>query len=263
MSLGTLEIVSDFPMTRHRYLLDDLVALRDDVANQLAIAPSQEPIRVTLFERPGDLAALLRTRFPELGERRAVFVESDSQLAVYAAWNDRVAEDLRHEVSHGYLHAAIAGLPLWLDEGLAEYFELPRGEQGRHQAHLDQLGALWSAQRWHPDLKRLEELTSTAQLSQADYAESWAWVHWLLNGHDRPTGEPLRPLLLGYLAELRANPQVGRLSDRLPGTAADQSAALVEHLESLGGSSWPGAVLPDEMRSPAEHSPRQHSPWQP
>ena len=56
-----------------------------------------------------------------VSHRRAFFVETDTQLSVYAQWGDRVAEDLRHEVTHGYLHAVVPNVPLWIDEGLAEF----------------------------------------------------------------------------------------------------------------------------------------------
>ena len=74
--------------------------------------------------------SFFRDRYPDFPKRRAFFVETDTQLAVYAQWGDRVAEDLRHEVAHGYLHAIVPSIPLWLDEGLAEYFEVPRGQNG-------------------------------------------------------------------------------------------------------------------------------------
>ena len=64
--------------------------------------------------------------FPGTPSRRAFFVESPTHLSVYAQWGDRVQEDLRHEVVHGYLHAVLRDIPLCLDEGIAEYFEVPR-----------------------------------------------------------------------------------------------------------------------------------------
>ena len=45
--------------------------------------------------------------FSAISQPRAFFVESDTRLNIYAYWGDRVAEDLRHEVTHGYLHAMV------------------------------------------------------------------------------------------------------------------------------------------------------------
>ncbi len=64
---------------------------------------------------------MCRANIPSFPARRAFFVETDTRLAVYAYWGDRIAEDLRHEVAHGYLHAcvpadsALAGRGLWLN----------------------------------------------------------------------------------------------------------------------------------------------------
>ena len=91
--------------------------------------------------------------------RRAFFVESDTRLAVYAHWSDRVGEDLRHEVAHGYLHSMVPGLPLWLDEGLAEYFEVPRGNNGLNRPHLELLSDMMQYNGWQPNLERLAALT--------------------------------------------------------------------------------------------------------
>jgi hypothetical protein len=91
---------------------------------------SAEPIGVSVRDADS-YGQFLSKRFPSVPSRRAFFVESDTRLAVYAHWSDRVGEDLRHEVAHGYLHSMVQGLPLWLDEGLAEYFEVPRGNNGQ------------------------------------------------------------------------------------------------------------------------------------
>jgi hypothetical protein len=130
---------------------------------------------------------------------------------VYAHWSDRVAEDLRHEVAHGYLHAVAPGLPLWLDEGLAEYFEVPRGRGGLNQPHVDLLVDLIQHNGWKPDLARLEQLTDIAQMDQQSYAEAWAWAYLLLE-----TGPEHREALTAYLFDVRSRRGATRpLSARL------------------------------------------------
>ena len=52
--------------------------------------------------------------------------------------------------------------------------------------------------RWQPDLKRLERLRSAVDMKQRDYAESWAWVHFLLE-----TDPDSRQLLRDYLRGAR------------------------------------------------------------
>ena len=72
----------------------------------MALPRSDEPIHVYLFENPERFQGFMRLHYPKFPDRRAFFVKTDTQLTVYAQWGDRMAEDLRHEVTHAYVHAA-------------------------------------------------------------------------------------------------------------------------------------------------------------
>lgn len=223
-----LVLHSDFTLPRKHRLLEEVAAKRGDIADELALPLSDEPIHVYLFNSRDDYEMFLRRVYPEFPERRACFIETDTRLAVYAYWGDRVAEDLRHEVTHGYLHAVVRNLPLWLDEGLAEYFETPRGHHGRNQAHIDRLARLHNRAEWSPDLRRLEQMQRANDMSQTDYAESWAWCHWLLRSSPEH-----REVVQSYLARLRIAGEALPLSHYVEALESDPNAALVEHLKSL------------------------------
>lgn len=221
-----LAVTSDVPLADESRLFEELVELRRELTTDLDLPESAEPVRVRLFGQPRELAAWLAPRYPDLADRRAVFVSGESQLAVYAAWSDRAAEDLRHEVVHGFLHAVVPDLPVWLDEGLAEYYEVPRPRRGDHPTHPRQLRTLAEAGQWQPDLPRLERSTSAASLTQTDYAEAWAWVAWLHGGENRA-------LLRAYLRDLRQGPQAPPLSTRLAGKLAESNAELAAMVAEL------------------------------
>jgi hypothetical protein len=142
---------SDFELPRQHRLLDDVTALRMDIASRLGVPASDEPVHVYLFESAESYGAFANKYFPKSTPRRAFFLETDTRLNVYAQWGDNVAEDLRHETTHGYLHAVVRNLPLWLDEGIAEYFEVPRGQQGRNDSTPARRGLLTS---WLAELRR-------------------------------------------------------------------------------------------------------------
>jgi hypothetical protein len=139
-----------------------------------------------------------------------------------------VAEDLRHEVTHAYLHAVLDALPLWLDEGLAEYFEAPRSQRGFHRSHVERLLARMRQTGWQPNLRRLEQLNPERDLNQDDYAECWAWVHFLLESRPE-TAEVLR----SYLADLRRSDPASPLSARLDQSQPGAAEQLVEHVRGL------------------------------
>lgn len=223
-----LVIHSNFPLPHKHRLLEDLRMQRGDVLARLNLPPSDEPIHVYLFETEETFTRFLRQHHPEFPARRAFFVESDTRLAVYAQWGDRVAEDLRHEVSHGYLHSVVRNIPLWLDEGLAECFEVPRADGGLNRPHVQLLLNRLLSEGWRPNLQRLEELRHPGDMTQDDYAESWAWAYWLLNTDPRR-----RDLLQQYLLALRRQGAAEPLSHTLPRLDPHPEQLLVEHLYRL------------------------------
>ncbi len=226
MVLEQLVVFSDSPLPQHHRLLEELRSQRALVSTKLGLPISDEPIQVYLFPTAEKLDAFMHSRYPDLPTRRAFFVETDTRLTVYAYWGDRVAEDLRHEVAHGYLHGVVPHLPLWLDEGLAEYFEVPRGQSGVNRPHVEQLTD--PAQHWQPDLEKLERLSGTGEMSQSQYAESWAWAHFLLESDPRRA-----EVLQGYLKSLAHPASSEPVSARLRRLDPHYQERLVEHLAAL------------------------------
>lgn len=226
---GQLVVHSDFELPNNHRLLDDLIARSADLSRELSLPSSDEPIHVYLFEDAQQYNSFIRLRRPNAPSTRAFFQETDTRLQVYAYWGDRVAEDLRHEVMHGYIHSVVPNTPLWLDEGLAEYFEVPRGTDGLNRAHV-----VWLAQHlregdWRPDLARLERLAPADGMTRADYAEAWAWVHFLLQAKDRTRRE-----LLGiHLRRLRQHGSSEPISLALARIDQRASDKLIMHIQRL------------------------------
>ncbi|MFM1997415.1 MAG: hypothetical protein RLZZ111_1802 [Planctomycetota bacterium] len=228
---GQLVIHSDFPLAEQHRIVRELESLRADVSQQLGLPISDEPVHLYLFETKERYEAFAARHFPAFPARRAFFVETDTTLSVFAAWQDRIAEDLRHETTHGYVHAVVPTIPLWLDEGVAEFFELPRSDQGVHAAHVAHLSGRLLEGTWRPDLERMEALASAGELSQDHYAEAWCWTHWLL----RTTPERRR-LLQDFLTDVRRDAKTAPLSVRIrqaESATPDLSAMLRAHVESL------------------------------
>jgi hypothetical protein len=228
---GQLVIHADFPLAGQHRLVRELESLRSEVSQRLGLPISDEPIHLYLFETPERFEAFVAREFPTFPSRRAFFVVTDTSLSVFAAWQDRVAEDLRHETTHGYVHAVVPAIPLWLDEGIAEYFELPRSDRGVHAAHAAHLAGRLIEGTWQPDMAKLEALASAGELSQDHYAEAWAWVHWLLD-----TTPERRALLEEYIADIRRDPATPPLSLRLRQLSGNPAAELKAHVEALAAT---------------------------
>jgi len=204
-----LLILSDFKLDPEHPLIQDLIALRQQITRTLQLPIQTREVIVYLFSDESEYERFLQVRYPQLPPRRAYFVGTPKELAVYTFWGDRVQEDLRHEFTHGLLHASLTSVPLWLDEGLAEYFEVPGDRpELRHRDYARNLNAA-VRNGWTPSLERLERLKLVQDMTRSDYQEAWAWIHLFLNESD------FSPVLLGYLADLRADSFPKSLSERL------------------------------------------------
>lgn len=194
----------------------------------LDLPVKRDPVVVYLFNNETEYRRYMNATYPRLPPRSAYFVGTSTELAVYTHWGQNVREDLRHEYTHGLLHSGLKRVPLWLDEGLAEYFEVagpkPGGLNHDYAQHLAE--AVGSG--WRPDLKRLENLDDSGQMKRADYQESWAWVHFFLNS----TPEAKRALV-GYLADLRANSHPKTISHRLRSVIPEYDARFVSYISQL------------------------------
>ena len=228
LSKDQLILHTNFRLPEQHRLVEDLRVLRSDLEHRLLLPSGGEPVHVYLFESQEDYDRYLHTHYPDLPERRAFFHETDTRLAVFAYWGDHIGEDLRHEVTHGYLHASLRNLPIWLDEGLAEYFETPRGHGGLNRTHLIWLQSASRDSQWKPNLERLESIRDGHDMEQGDYAESWLWTHWLLST------EPSRgKLLLDHLKQLREHGAMTPLSGAIAAQVANPNDAVLRYLEQL------------------------------
>lgn len=222
-------IHSDVPLRPDDPLVQQLSEIQLQVADALKLQQQRDPVDVFLFSDESSYRNYLKVRWPTLPVRRAYFMKSSQQLAVYSFVSSRVLEDLRHEFTHGILHASCNHVPLWLDEGLAEYFEISidNNVDSISTIHLQELLKA-EAEGWSPNLFRLEMISNFEDLTARDYAESWGWVHFLLN-HSAAT----RSLILDYVAELRDATTAPRLLQKLETAVPTYAGDLWDHIHAM------------------------------
>lgn len=225
--------LSDFEVPQSQPLFKELAHLRDQVSKELLLPPGNSVVQVYLFENRDRYEKFMKIKHPELPLRRAFFIAQPrpigggEDLLVYTYWGDRIRQDLRHELTHALLHSVIREVPLWLDEGLAEYFELPPDRKGVNSAHVENLRRSLNAS-FKPDLARLEKLEEVSQMNPAEYREAWAWVHLMLRS--RPEA---RTVLLSYLQQLRGSRHPGKLADKLKRVFPEMEHTFTAHLKTL------------------------------
>ncbi|MDP1796904.1 MAG: DUF1570 domain-containing protein [Planctomycetaceae bacterium] len=222
-----LRVLSDIKLPKDHALLKDLEALRGMISETLVLPVQEQPVTVYLFGDETRYSQYLQATYPNLPPRRAYFVGTSQELAVYTFWGERIQEDLRHEYTHGVLHASLKDVPLWLDEGLAEYFEVAEPPVGFNRDYVQRMRSALH-EGWRPDLDRLETLEAVGDMKKPDYFESWAWVHFMLE--DSPDS---RGVLVDYLRELRTTARPGRLSQRLRKELPDADARFLAHCATL------------------------------
>jgi hypothetical protein len=231
--------VSDFPVDSNQPLFRELADLRNQVSRELQLPVGTAPVQVHLFETHERYEAFIKSRYPNLPTRRAFFVAlprpmgGGEDLLVYTWWGPRIGQDLRHELTHAFLHSVLRGVPLWLDEGLAEYFELPPAVGGVNADHVDHLSNDGGGP-YRPDLARLERMTEVDEMKRPEYREAWAWVHLML--HSTPQA---RAVLVAYLQQLREKGNVGPLRPKLSAVFANPEDELTRHVARLAAAGRP------------------------
>ncbi|HEV3144379.1 MAG TPA: hypothetical protein VGZ47_10880 [Gemmataceae bacterium] len=222
--------VSDFELKPDQPLFRELADMREQIIKDLRLPTPNSLITVYLFEDRERYESFMRYRYPDLPRRRAFFVaqpkgmSSGDDLLVYTFWGDHIRQDLRHELTHAVLHSVLKDVPLWLDEGLAEYYELPPEMHGVNRQHL----TFMKGEGFKPDLNRLEQLSQVQQMNPAEYREAWAWVHLMLRS--KPDA---KQVLLAYVKQLRTTANPGPLQPFLKQCFIDLNEALVAHLAAM------------------------------
>lgn len=241
---GPFLVYSNTPIPADSASVRCLQSLESDLTSRLNYhaRPGEDPVEIYVLDDRGAFEHFLRFYYPELPPRRAFFLAQGDRRVIYTYQSPRLDEDLRHEATHALVRGCYGDVPLWLDEGLAEYFETRTDALEAQQEHLERIPRDLK-DGWIPDLPRLESLTDIRQMTPRDYRESWAWVHLMLSD-TRPGESPL----VVYLEEgrgpggSRRNPLSQLLTSR--GTT---NRSLMAHLESMQSH-----VLVRKPESPAQ-----------
>ncbi len=225
---GPYEVATNFPLPAADPVMKGLHSLSQEVETTLGlpIDAGDNPVKIFILSDRESFTHFLSIYYPELPQRRAFFLAQGIKREVYTYRGDHLAIDLRHEATHALLNLAVGDLPIWLDEGLAEYFEVPPESHGLNAEHYQRL-VQERDKGFEPNLNRLEHLGTVRDMSPGDYRESWLWVHSLLNGSAAG-----RSALMDYLADCRKSGRhANSLSDRLATDQLDEPSRVLGHLD--------------------------------
>ncbi len=224
---GPFIVRADFDLTPLEGELRELDSLLDEMTRTLRLPKLRENVVVRIFRDEATWRDYWNREFGPIPFRRALydrknylFDRDGANGRVYLCVNPLFANDLRHECAHAVLGAALGrSVPIWLDEGIAEYFEAPKESRLTNET-------------WRPrtverlrrgefsSLEALEKLSDMNETTAPKYCDSWAWVCWFLNGP-----EATRDVLPQYLNDLAARKLfAAKPSKRLRAIAKDGAA---------------------------------------
>ncbi|MGW8257451.1 MAG: hypothetical protein ACWGMZ_08205 [Thermoguttaceae bacterium] len=224
--VGPFVCHADFSLQNYGHLLCELSQLQNDLGRALGISPPREAIEVYLFHDKPTYDRYLKRYYPQVPFRRAVYIKDAATARVFAFLSTQFETDLRHECTHALLHASIRNIPLWLDEGVASYFELPATQRVSNNPYLKYVR--WNA--WLgivPQLEDLEKCTNLTKMGKTEYRNSWAWVHFMLNGPPDARVELVR-----YLRDLDGPTPIEPLSQRLQRRIALLRESFARHFKN-------------------------------
>lgn len=200
---------ADFPLESYRVLLSRVSQLQRDLIDVLEVDMARDPIHVYLLQTKARYQHFMRDNFPNLPARRAMYIKVKGPGMVFAYLSEELAVDLLHESTHALLHAVLPMVPLWLDEGLAEYFEVSPKRAANDHPHYRL--TRWAARFGRiPDLQRLESLNSLSQMGKKEYQAAWAWTHFFIHSSPRSN-----EIIKSYLATIQSHTPPGQLSSQL------------------------------------------------
>ncbi len=227
LTVGQFKIHSDFELGSHRRLATELTRMSQDVSTLLGVSTTDAPIHVVLFQSAGEYGRYMQAYFPALPQRRAIFIQDRGPGMLFTHWHEDVATDLRHEVVHALLNDGSGTLPLWLDEGLAEYFEVDARLRYSGNPYADEVTER-ARGGFIPSLAQLERVNDLQHFHDEHYRDSWAWVHFLIHRRSET-----RQLLTRYLNDARSGAPILDMSRQLPELVPDLEAEYQEHFRIL------------------------------
>jgi hypothetical protein len=221
-------IQATFPLAEYDGLFLELPELQREISRTLGVPPARTPIDIFLFANAEQYREYTERHFPKVPYRPALFIWDGGSPAVYTYRKPDFDVDLRHECTHALLHSVLPVVPLWLDEGLAKYFEVPADQRASGHPYFDDLKWKWSLRlgmvRTIESLERRQNLT---EMDAADYRYSWAWVHFMLHGP-----KPAHEALVNYLACYQRSVPAGKLSVRLAAEVPNSTEKMIQHFKN-------------------------------
>lgn len=189
-----------------------LAALRtlpNELRETLQIEVADSPVHIVVLSDRESLDQYAKKILPNAPSRQALYIRHRGPGLVLTYFHKNWIRDVRHECTHALMDASGMSLPIWQDEGLAEYFETVGGKPLRHPSHLK---SVQQQIRFGQivDLQTIETTEIQEGLDGKGYRDSWSVVAFLLH-----SSVETRAAYHLYLKEHQTKQAAGLLSHRV------------------------------------------------
>ncbi len=223
--VDTFHFHSDRPIDSLSEIETEFADLSKQIRHRLGIENAKELVHVVVIDSEEHFRKYVRHYFPKAPERRALFVKDRGPGILFAYRNPEMLVDLRHECTHAIVQAVLPEIPLWLDEGIAEYFETPLSVSTTHPAH--QASMVWHTRLGYvPNLQKLEQIRDVAAMTANDYRDAWSWVEFLLG-----ESEESAATLYDFLKDVELKRTTGFLSHRMERTLPNWRDRFINYFQ--------------------------------
>lgn len=196
LQVDEFTFVSNVPAEETSAIARDLLRMRHAIGEVTKLnVRSTKPTRIFIF---GSERAFVPYRQAIIGRAdesiRGAFTTSDGGnfIVMVRDKEEDVDRTVYHELTHYFVRNTVSHLPLWLSEGLADYYSTFRTSgDAVHIGVLIPQHVRWLRQK--PMIPLAELFTTTAESplynessrSGTFYAQSWALVHYLMDDPNR------------------------------------------------------------------------------
>lgn len=225
---GPFIFTSDLAVSELEALSAELLGLERRITTEMKLPRLTVPVRAYLFQSKTRYLNYIQQNFPTLhrsaSTRKAIFLLRDGAPHIFVFNTATLRGDIRHEFTHALLNTSVQGVPLWLDEGLAEFYGAPDGS-GYQARHANLVRSRFQ-QGGNVGLARLESLTDHQQMGTPEYAAAWSWTHFMMRGPAE-----VNSLIPTYLASLRSDTPTEQIQTRLYQCLQDPYRSWRSHIE--------------------------------
>ncbi len=185
-------------------------------------------VNLHLFTKQADFRQWMEARIGNSNPHYAgVFLPGTNEVAVWRwdADDDKVAQTILHESSHVLLYQLSPASPVWMHEGLAQYFQMLKVQdnsravvtalpsaQARIQQWLDDGNLITMRQYLSMDDQQWRRLAH--QLNAIPYTVAWGTTAFLMS---KPVGRSTLRRLLQDLEKSDQRPDLERIAHLYPG----------------------------------------------